>query len=246
MYKPDMKMRAIVLTYDKNALLTEHMISCYKDLWPDHPFVFRIPFQSEERCIVSPDREYIHTSPEIKMTVLTLLCDLHDEEWVYWCIDDKYPIKLQISQISSIYDSILREPSKDISGVLFCRARHMMDPDYLTPDKIYLGNEQLLGRKAYQQIWIHQFIRVKVLRHLFSGFPDFIPKASMMDGMKDRLVKLEIYKIYVTAENHAVFGESSIGNVITGNCISSLIKKGFQVPSWHEIDLTVNTIIGIL
>ena len=78
-------MKAIVLTYDRNAVLTEHMISRYEALWPQHPFEFRIPYQT---TLKRPDsrREYIKTVTDIKATVLQLIADLDVEEWVYWCI----------------------------------------------------------------------------------------------------------------------------------------------------------------
>src|SRR5437016_2587497 len=38
-------MKAIVLTCDRYRAVTEHMILQYEKLWPDHPFVFRVPYQ---------------------------------------------------------------------------------------------------------------------------------------------------------------------------------------------------------
>lgn len=35
-------MIALVLTFDRNASITEHMMFRYREVWPDHPFVFRI------------------------------------------------------------------------------------------------------------------------------------------------------------------------------------------------------------
>ena len=124
-------MKAIVLTYDRNAIITEHMIKCYEDIWPHNPFTFRIPFQNNDRCINRSNREYIKTSPAIKDTVLELLSDLHDDEWIYWCIDDKYPVKLDLPEIESIYKLLYTNTIENISGILFCRARQMLNPDCL-------------------------------------------------------------------------------------------------------------------
>ncbi|MFZ4520878.1 MAG: hypothetical protein ACOYNC_04195 [Bacteroidales bacterium] len=222
------------------------MISCYEELWPEHPFTFRIPFQDSGIHAVSENREYVQTPGDIKGTILKLLEDIDDEEWVYWCIDDKYPIELKLNRIKAIYQSITHNPHDRISSVLFCRARRMLDPNYLTTEQQTLGDELLLERKAYHQIWIHQFIRVKVLRFIFTSFPDIIERAEVMDDMKDRLKKPVDHKLYVTASNCAVFGESSFKGVITGNCLASLISKGFSIPSWQPSQPSSTSIFGEL
>ncbi len=38
-------MKALVLTYDRNHFVTDHMIATYNKHWPDHPFTFYIPYQ---------------------------------------------------------------------------------------------------------------------------------------------------------------------------------------------------------
>src|SRR5437016_4718972 len=91
-------MKAIVLTYDRNRAVTEHMILKYEQLWPDHPFTFRIPYQ-ELAGPANPRHEYIRTPPEIRPTVLQLIAGLDDNEWIYWCVDDKYPIELVLPKI---------------------------------------------------------------------------------------------------------------------------------------------------
>ena len=226
-------MKAIVLTYDRNEALAGHMISCYEELWPHHPFTFRVPYQNPARCTPHERTEYIQSGPGIKSTVLTLLSGLDDEEWIYWCIDDKYPVSLRLEAIEPIYHAIHDGGLSDISGILFCRARRMLDPAFLDEEELEFGREVLLGRKAYQQIWIHQFLRVKVLRFMFESFPDVIEQAEVMDGMKDQLVKPAGHRLYVTSVNHAVFGESSFRGVITSNCLASLKAKGLAIPAWQ-------------
>jgi len=87
MSSPD-KIKAIVLTCDRYRVMTQHLIVQYERLWPDHPFVFHIPYQ--ELGGVDSERIKYHTSPaDIKGTVLHLLANIDDEEWIYWCVDDK-------------------------------------------------------------------------------------------------------------------------------------------------------------
>lgn len=222
------------------------MIACYHELWPDHPFIFRIPYNEENRILPGTNKEFIKTLPDIKSTVLTLLQDLDDEEWIYWCIDDKYPVKLEVDRIKRLYNSILSGLANNMSGILFCRARKMLDPAFLTRQNAMIDGELLLERKAYQQIWIHQFLRVKVIRYMFESFPDNIQKAKLMDDMKDNLLKPSGHHLYVTASNCAVFGESTVNGVITGNCLQSLSDKGFPIPGWQSTRPQPPALIGEL
>jgi len=87
---PD-KIRAIVLTCDRYRAVTEHMIFQYDRLWPDHPFVFHVPYQ-ELGGVDTEQVKYFPTPSDIKGTVLRLLTQIDEEEWIYWCVDDKYPL----------------------------------------------------------------------------------------------------------------------------------------------------------
>jgi len=209
------------------------MIRCYANVWPDHPFVFRVPYQRDTSVPRFGPVEFMPTVPDIRRTVLHLLEDLPDEEWIYWCIDDKYPVILHLETVRTIHSLIVEENPPDASGILFCRTRRVLQPENLFPDVRRLGRLHLLERRYYHQIWIHQFLRVKVIRHLFQNFPDVISPASIMDPLKDRLTKPAHHRLFVTEENHAVFGESTTGGLITENCACSLAANGFPLPEWH-------------
>lgn len=227
-------MKAIVLTCDSYRPLTEHMILQYERLWPDHPFVFRIPYQS----LRGPDserREYIKapggTATDIPPSVLKLIADLDDEEMVYWCADDKYPIQLVTEKIAGLMAYACG--SREISGLMFCRCRVTLDRpevtlysrEWMTP----LG-DAILERRAWYQIWIHQFLRAKVLRYLFSEMPDYIARAKAMDDLKNDIVKLADHRLFVTKENFAVFGESTRNGRLTRNCYDSIQSTNIELP----------------
>ena len=66
----------------------------------------------------------------IKATVLTLLDGLPDDEWIYWCIDDKYPVALDLDAVAPLPALLARAESDDMDGLLFCRCRETLhDPD---------------------------------------------------------------------------------------------------------------------
>lgn len=229
-------MKAIVLTYDRYRALTEHMILKYRKLWPDHPFCFRIPYQVLKSENTSK-REYIRCPSDIRGTVLALLEDLEDDEWIYWCIDDKYPIYLDLLRIEAAMNWIFNSASDKCDGVLFCRTRNMIDGSGLKQNwmgrdmrlKDKTGNIYLL-RKNYQQIWIHQFLRVKVIRNLFNRFPDVISNAKEMDALKNGLSLPSSSSLLVAKRNLAVFGESTSRGKLTANCYESMVENDLELP----------------
>jgi hypothetical protein len=230
---PD-KRKAIVLTCDRYRAITEHMIFQYDRLWPDHPFVFHVPYQ--ELGGTDTERVKYLTSPsDIKGTILHLLAEIDDDEWIYWCVDDKYPIQLITDKIANLISHAMRSP--EVDGLLFCRCRATLNSPRLTlfPRKIKNPfGDTYLERKAWFQIWIHQILRAKVLRYLFTHLPDHIPSAKAMDELKNDVPKLPEHRLFVTKENFAVFGESTRRGVITQNCYESMIAAGIELPEWFR------------
>ncbi len=227
-------MKAIVLTYDRSRAVTEHMIFKYNELWPDHPFVFRIPYQE---LAGAPDdrREYVKTPSEIRATTLQLIADLDDDEWVYWCVDDKYPVELVLAKIRTVLADIHELP--DASGLLFCRCKALLrrpDETLFPGERKDSSGDIFLERRGWNQIWIHQLLRVKVLRYLFSQMPDEIASAKLMDHLKDEIPKPPELRLYVTKENYAVFGESTHKGTINQNCYDSILKTDIELPEWFR------------
>ncbi|HKS31729.1 MAG TPA: hypothetical protein VJR28_04915 [Chthoniobacterales bacterium] len=227
-------MKAIVLTFDRHRAITEHLILQYQRIWPDHPFRFRIPYQ----LLRGPDSDhvkYIESPPEITSTVLRLIEDIEDEEWIYWCSDDKYPIHLIVEKIKELLNYALA--TSEISGLLFCRTRVTLDQPELSllpHQRITPVGDVLLERKGWYQIWIHQFLKAKVLRSLFSQLPLEIPSAKALDALKDQIPKPDEYRLFVTEQNFAVFGESTKRGVITRNCLESIRRTGIELPEWFQ------------
>jgi hypothetical protein len=224
------KMKAIVLSFDRYRPLADHMIFKYEEIWTQHPFKFRIPYQDANLNHLQ-NCEYIKSPADIKSTVLALLSGLGDEEWIYWCIDDKYPIRLELSRIQQITSWIHELSPQQCSGVLFCRCRSTLDGKALRQETLNdSSNHIYLRRKDYSQIWIHQFLRVKVLRHLFNHFPNEIPNAKAMDDFKKKVILPESHRLFVTDQNLAVFGESTSRGMLTSNCHQSIWENGLTLP----------------
>src|SRR6266568_891091 len=229
-----MIMRAIVLTCDRYRAVTEHMILKYEELWPDHPLVFRIPYQQFGGRATARS-EYVKTSPNIRETVLQLIADLDEDDWIYWCVDDKYLIQFVLEKINQLMTDAIGSP--DISGLLFCRCKALLKkPDETLYPKEWRSSfgDVYLERKGWHQIWIHQLLRVKVLRHLFSHMPKEIASAKLMDRLKDDVPKLSEHRLFVTKENFAVFGESTHKGTLNQNCYESIRKTDIKLPKWFR------------
>jgi hypothetical protein len=232
----DQRIKAIVLTYDRHRPITEHMILQYERLWPHHPFVFRIPYQNL-RGIDSEKIKYLEAPggkpADIPATVLQLLADVDDEEWVYWCMDDKYPIRLVTEKIARLVSHAIQSP--EMSGLLFCRCRQLLKrPDRTLYRRKWRNPEGdiYFERRGWFQIFIHQLLRGKVLRHLFSHLPYDLATAQAMDKLKHEIVKLPEHRLFVTKENFAVFGESTSKGAITQNCYESIVATDIALPEW--------------
>lgn len=215
------------------------MIDRYEALWPSHPFTFHVPYQREplRGPRVAPRR----TPEPIRATMLALLDDFDDRAWVYWCMDDKYPIALVQPSVAALADAVRFERLPDVDGVIFCRCRRLLRQRFLMRGRrAGPGGIALRRRLDYSQIWIHQFMRVKVLRRLFAAMPEPIATPDVMDPVKDQLPLPEDHRLYVVEANLAVFGESTVGGRVTSNCAASLRAAGRGVPpGFEETDAAV-------
>jgi hypothetical protein len=174
-----------------------------------------------------------------------LLADLSDEDWIYWCIDDKYPIRLDIPRIQRAMNWAVEDAPGEVSGVLFCRARKAKNGRALSGERIEVPNgDAYLRCKDYSIIWIHQLLRVKVLRHLFGELPDVIETAKSMDKLKAAVRLPDDHVLVVTEQNMAEFGESTTRGRVTQNCYESMLARGMQPPDSLAVDHGKSIYIG--
>jgi len=225
------RIKALVMTYDRHRVFAEHMMAVYEKLWPDHPFQFIIPYQQLFGA-ESELRRYKQSPQSIRETVHTLLDGIDDEEWVYWCWDDNYPVWLDKGRMSAIVSWIRRIQDHEVSGVLACRCFKFQRKTSLLDKKIYdnSGNGYL-EIKGYRRIWSHQFLRAKVIRHLFFDvFPDDLANIRTMGALTRRAELPASHRRFVSKKNLMLIGESMVKGVITRNCHESLKRYGLSMP----------------
>ena len=234
-------MKAIVLTCDKYHPLADLMMHTYQKLWPDNPFVFRVPYNEIYpqwlKDKYKEKIELIKAPYPIKETMKTLLNDIGDDEWIYWCMDDRYLMKIDKRRVSEIYHTVLKLGDPQIAGVSMLRRER---------DKFYKKGSFLLTQSGFKLLesvfsdseelggpWAHQFIRCKVLRRMFESFPDRPFAAKEMDFFPKR--KLAGEKIYDAERNLIVFGESASRGELTINCFLELKRQGLKAPAGFNI-----------
>ena len=216
------------------------MLVTYQRLWPNHPFQFVIPYQTYPTELAEKfgDRvELVQSPPGIKETVLTLLSALDSDEWVYWCIDDKYIVSLKDGVANDVAEWIPTITDPLVAGISFARVHKMFRRDHLFLDDIIedsLGNV-FIRRCNYAHIFLHQFLRVKVLRTMFERFSDRPFFAKEMDAMRKLLSLPDDQRLYVMSNNQVVFGESTHRGRITLNCLKNMQTLGLPVPLDFQI-----------
>lgn len=236
-------MKALVLTFDKYRPFAEHMIMCYEELWPNNSFTFRVPYQSEEVREFFVNKfgskvEMIKTPSGIVDTMFALSDDLDEKEWVYWCMDDRYPIHIDIDEVEKCKRYIEGQEGENIAGLMFCNNPRIWLPENCYWNKFKIStseNQTYYRRKNYTMIWNHQFLRVKVVRHFFSLFPRVMKQAKEMDYIKDKAVLPDDHKLYMLGHNVAVYGESTNRGMMLKNCMESFRKKGLNIPEGFNI-----------
>lgn len=246
---------AIVLTCQKYAPLSAHMIEGYETIWPNHPFTFRVPDGSNMREHLGRfgDRiDYVSTREgeergRFRQTIFDLLSGIDDDEWVYWCMDDKYPISLNVQA----HETIIQQLSslQDVDALQLCRVPFRHDSPLLNKGiQLRVDRYAFHQRRTYHRIWIHQFLRARVLRTLFGNFPEVLAEAREMDDIMEHLLPPSTQRLFVSTASHAVFGESTTRGMLTTNCALSLqrgpgLPDGFQVSPKRRIYGTPQTLL---
>ena len=224
-------MKAIVMTCDTYRPFTLHMLKTYEKHWPSNTFTFRIPYNEDKGDLENKSNiELIKSPKHIKHTVLKLLEDIPDEEWIYWCIDDKYLVNINEKKVNKLQKWILTQKDPTLAGVKFYSYGNYMRCNCLRYNNKIDEPWEMIETRDYYMIWINHYVKAGIIRHLFNHFPDTKYPARKMDSFL-RDVKLpEGKKGYVLKENLCVTGESTTKGKITQNCSDSFKSYNMTVP----------------
>src|ERR1019366_5253292 len=101
-------MNAILFGFDKQFGFLELTYKAYMALWADCPVTFRIPINDRQNAnfkffLDKKNVVLVDTPSPFKQTARALLEGIDDEEWVFWCISDRYPSFLDVGKITRIF-----------------------------------------------------------------------------------------------------------------------------------------------
>lgn len=238
-------MKAIVLTFDRYRVFTDHMIFTYQRLWPDNPFVFCVPYNDAYPQALKDKYkekiELIKAPAPIKETMKTLLADISDEEWIWWCMNDRYLVRIKAGKVNDIYNFVLTINDPAIVSISPARVKGSCAADrffikgskLVTPDGQNLLESIFSKSDKLPELWNHHFIRAGVLRKVFESFPARPFSAKEMDYFPKK--KLIGERMFVSEQNLVIFGESTSRGEITANCAVSLKKYGFKIPEDFKV-----------
>ena len=112
-------MKAIVLSFDPHLEIANLLVESYNRLLPECPFHFRIPFteRNPKSIFRAKNVEFVRTPPEIRSTMENLLRDLPPDEFIFWCVDDRYPIEIFEPKILQAIRDFVSQEARDIDSI---------------------------------------------------------------------------------------------------------------------------------
>jgi len=221
------------MTKDSYRPFTANMIASYEELWPGHPLEFFVPYQQDRSIGSKTGRsriKFIKTAPGFHDTVLTLLEGLRGDDWVYFCIDDKFPTWVNVPLMSGVFDRVRSGAANppQVAGLAFTRARAAVSwPNISLEERVGFG-VRAYHRRSMTNFWFHRLVRVQVLLDFFTKLPP-VSSAKEMD-FYSRQFKYDA--VFLTTRSHALsLSESTSRGRVTASALKSLQSRQIDVGS---------------
>ena len=234
-------MKAICMTYDRHHPVMDFVIHSYERLWPTHPFVFHVPYNEivpEAMKSRYGDKVVFHKAPSPIRDTLSVLTDqLEDDEWVWWCMDDKYPTFIDTDAVMEVYHALGEITDPGVWGIMV--ARNNYSHRKARPVEFGAGNIRFLKKPDYAGFYQPHFLRVKALRHFMIGngvldesYVDRGCSVGLMPAI-DRLVTSKLpsnVRVFVVEQTRLTFGESLTMGELTVNLVRQMESEGIDLP----------------
>jgi hypothetical protein len=238
-------MEAILLSHDAQLGLAELVHKTYARLWRGHPFTFRVPcghrVQGPALAYLSAQRDcrmISAPSSAIKATMAALLDGIDDRDWVYWCIDDRFPITLDpagIGRIAAALDGLAPE----VEEVKLLRWK----------EPLLRGRTTIAGSSFRAQapgsrsrgFWHHHFVRSALLRSAF--LREDLAADCAIGAINERIQRCEEHVCRGTAlvarKPLLSLGEPVVERRLTRNGRAWLERMECEVPAYDAVDRDV-------
>lgn len=236
-------MNAIVLTFDKQIGFAELVYKSYQHLWPDCPLEFRIPVNDRETNASmsyfkdQPRVTLVDTPSDIRSTMVNLLAGIPSSEWVFWCIDDRYPVSLDVPKISSIYDTITAGKAHDLLAIKLMTWRETLS-----------SKAQQVGDQSFRVqapvglfgFWHHYFCRAGVLRYFFESghLPMGYRIGDLTKVFHNNKPLPALHHTLVPDENIISLGEPCVNAELTENGLHALQTRNCPIPPYPRAEMS--------
>jgi hypothetical protein len=238
-------MQSIVLTFDRQLEVANLVVESYNRLWPGCPLVFRIPYQDRpvRDLFRAPNICFVKTPRAIRATMEHLLQGCADEEFVYWCVDDRFPVCILDPDALHVACDVISAGGLALDalrmGGLSPTARQQGAQDKTRP--LVIGKARFFPQRGKMQFgfYMPQFIRARVLREysLHSDLPVDYGIRDFHDWLKGQCVRHRIY----TPERFVIqLGESTTRGALTPNCLARIVAMGLPRPDLPVCDRNVS------
>jgi len=230
------RIKAIVLSKDEHFPLVQLLVRKYNFLWPNHPLSFRIPYNHRSNIpselIAANNVELVETPVDILSAINNLLQGLDEEEWVYWCIADRYPVSISHPErLTELTTQIMNNNLNHFDNIRLFRWKEDVNTQN-HPEKIMEGFVFTMGNKF--GFWHHQFMKVKMIQEIL--FFDKISKNYNMRMLGQQINEKnhsQQWRIILPAQNTIKFNEPLINGRVTLNGLYCLKEEGIRTLLTH-------------
>lgn len=223
-------MYALILTLDRQIEFAQLVIQSYSKLWPTSTFIYRVPYNREYPRVLAqqPNIELIQTGEGIKSTMFSLLNGIEDDEFVYWAIDDRYPVRIRNTRILDRIQAFISADRTNIDAVkLISLDANLCDEG----SRIVLGGIRFRWQTKFlaNGFYMHHFVRARILRNFFLDFE--LPDNYSIREFHERLLETGIGNRLLVPRNSLIrFGETSRNGKITLNGLYDLKRYQIKIP----------------
>lgn len=230
------KVKALVLTYDKQIGLAQLLVKKYVELGLAELFEFVVPINSDSAKFYNEHAQikFVNCDSDILSTMKALLEQTNDEEWVYWAIDDRYPVKVKLDEFLSIHEAIGKGEIQ-ANGVKLLPWR-----EPCTDEKSKFEQVTLVKQKPYSMFgfWHHHYVKSKVLRAMFiEENPDGLNDIRLINNLhRDKNYLSFLEDVWVSDKPLVELAEPLFASKLTKNGLNDLRKYHCEVPSYPVID----------
>lgn len=235
-------MKALLLTYDRQVGLAELVVKSYLRLWNGCPFQFLVPRNDDrsphfEFLIAQKNVTIVPTPISIRSTMSALLERADDEEWIYWCIDDRYPIEIDQRRIEMVFDFIASGAAGHLNAIKLIHWKETANPE---GKDIEIGDRQFRFQVPYSAwgFWHHHFLRAKVLKEIFvaSEKNAIADTPWALNEYFHKLPFIEVFKsiVFPVGEPIVQYGETLVQGLLLANACEALVRHDCPVPDYTK------------